>query len=286
LGVWVLWTSHFAVEEGHLAVLTRFGALVKAKNAGAQGTDSAEESSPHLFRPGPNWKFPWDKVHTFSTMERVIDLTGEEGGNSAMAADGTVIRLDSKIRFKPKKGNYYSYLFELREPMLHLRELFKGILHGEIACFANQSLSEMDFVGSYSEIRRNRTRFNDQMDVACRDRAGSTYGIEFLGVDLIDIVPPQELETALNGIQKAKSEADTLYAKAEADARQKIEAAREGLEISRLKAQAKVRGYETLAKAIQNLDANGSFAAYHRHRKTELLGDAKLVFVQEGSSLS
>lgn len=286
LGAVWMWFSYFHVEEGHLAVVTRFGAVLQ-KAAHVKGLPETKErelsdSKPiKLFKPGAHWKLPWDKVIIFSTMERVIDLSGEEGGKYAMAADGTVLRLDSKIRFFPKESAYYSYLFELKNPMGHIREMFTCIIRNEIANFEGSSPEEHELMGSYSVIRRDRKQLNDQVEFICRDQIGMSYGIQFLGVDLIDIIPPQELESALNGIQNAKTEAETMYARAEADARQKILASEQGVEIAKVRAESVSSELRTLAQMIRKLMNEGNLDHYLAHRKTELVGDSKLLFMQK-----
>ncbi len=278
IGFFMVWKSHFQVEEGHHAVLTRFGAVIRdTKQIGF-----TEDLPIKVIGPGSHWKKPWDKVITFSTMERVIDLSGEHGGKYAMAADGTVLRLDSKIRFYPKSEDYYSYLFELKNPMGHIRELFTCIIRNEIANFVNLTKENENLLGSYSLIRQERKRLNEQVQFICRHQIGEAYGIQFSGVDLIDIVPPHELESALNGIQNAKTEAETLYSKAEGDARQKLVAAEQGVEIARLRAEAVSIELETVAKTIKKLIIEGNMNSYLKHKKTELVGDSKMLFMQRG----
>ena len=282
------WLSYFHVEEGHLAVLTRFGAVLLKEGAEDTAPESKEkndelvDSKPiKLFKPGAHWKLPWDKVILFSTMERVIDLSGEEGGKYAMAEDGTVLRLDSKIRFFPKATAYYSYLFELKNPMEHIREMFICIIRNEIANFKGSTPGEVEVLGSYSVIRKDRKKLNQQVEFICRDQIGRSYGIQFLGVDLIDIIPPQELESALNGIQNAKTEAQTIYARAEADSRQKIFASEQGVEIAKVRAQSISMELKTLAKMVQQMIDEGNMDHYLLHRRTELLGDSKMLFMQK-----
>lgn len=268
----ILKYSWFKVEEGHAAVLTAFGAAV---------LESHEEKKLIIFSPGVHWKKPWQKVIQFSTMERVLDLSGSDRGRHAMATDGTVLRLDSKIRFYPLKNNYYSYLFEQKNPMEHIKELFTCLLRNEIANFSSDTPNEYDFIGSYSEIRRDRSRLNKEMEDFCNTKIGMTYGVKFNGVDLIDILPPPELETALNAIQNAKTEAETMYAKAEADSRQKIASAQQGVEIAKIRAEAAAIEIQTQAGVIKKLIDQGHFNNYLRHRRTELLGDSRMTFVQK-----
>lgn len=275
IAILLLWFSTFKVEEGHGAVITRFGAVLTRGNTNTSSKDLL------IFKPGIHWKQPWDKVHRFSTMERILDLSGDEGGQHTLTADATLIRVDSKIRFNPLDFNLYSYLFELKNPMAHLKQMFTCLLRNEIANFSSDHSAKLDFVGSYSEIRRDKKLLNQQMDSFCRSYVGSKYGVEFRGVDLIDILPPMELETALNSIQNAQAESDTIFARAEADARQKIAAAEQGLEIATIKAKATAIEIKTLGEVIESLLADGQWKNYLRHRKTEILGDSRLTFVQK-----
>ncbi len=268
--IFLFWRSYFYVEEGHLAVLTRFGAAVKNNNHGLA-----------LFNPGGHWKYPWDKVITFSIMEGVIDLSGEKSGKYAMAADGTVLRLDSKIRFTPKSGDYYSYLFELKNSKGHIREMFTCLVRNEIANFQEEDDLANEALDSYSIIRRNRKRLNEQVDLVCKNQIGHAYGLQFYGVDLLDIVPPHELESALNGIQNAQTEAETLYARAEGESRQKLAAAEQGVEIAKIRSEAITLELHTLAKTIRKLILDGSINSYLTHRRTEMLGDSKMLFMQK-----
>jgi regulator of protease activity HflC (stomatin/prohibitin superfamily) len=268
----LFWNSWLKVEEGHAAVVTEFGSVIY---------ESHNNKILKIFQPGIHFKKPWQKAIHFSTMERVLDLSGIDKGRHAMAADGTVLRLDSKIRFYPHKDHFYSYLFELKNPMEHIKEMFTCLLRNEIANFSTKISDEYDFVGSYSEIRRDRKLLNEKMEAFCNLQIGKNYGVKFNGVDLIDILPPQELETALNAIQNAKTEAETIFSRAEADSRQKIASAQQGVEIAKIKAEAAAIEIETQAAGIKKLIDQGLFNNYIRHRKTELLGDSKMTFIQK-----
>jgi regulator of protease activity HflC (stomatin/prohibitin superfamily) len=268
--IYLLNAAFFRVEEGHKAALTRFGRALKVG------------SSLRLFGPGGHWKWPWDKVITFSVMERVIDLTGEDGGQSAMAGDGTLLRLDSKIRFRPLAEKAYSFLFELKNPMQHIRGTFVCIIRNEIANFgpADDAEKSDEILGAYHLIRRDRYRLNEQVDRACLAQLGAAHGIQFCGVDLIDIVPPHELETALNGIQNARAEAETLYAKAEADSRRRLAAAERYVGIQKTRAEASTAELAKVAEVISDLVTDGNIDNFIDHKRTELFGNSRIIFQQ------
>ena len=48
----------------------------------------------------------------------------------------------------------------------------------------------------------------------------STYGFQFEGLDIIDILPPEELAQALNAVIHAQSEAEKNFAIKEAECEQ------------------------------------------------------------------
>ncbi|HEY8269602.1 MAG TPA: SPFH domain-containing protein, partial [Pseudobdellovibrionaceae bacterium] len=284
--IWA-WNSVFKVEEGHAAVLTRFGAVVyedEESTSDVNPLDFIDHRRVKTFKPGVHWIWPWEKVHCFSTMERVLDLSGPDGGRHAMTADGTILRIDSKIRFKPLEKHLYAYMFGLKNPMEHIKELFTCLIRNEIANFCNSKVDgdSREFVGSYAEIRRDRNHFNFLIENFCQKQIGSSYGVQFNAVDLIDILPPPELEKALNGIQSATTEAKTIYSRAEADSRQRIAAAEQGVEIAKTRAQAVAVEIQTIAGVLEKLLDQGSLNYYLQHRRTELMTDSRLTFVKKG----
>lgn len=292
--VWV-WKSVFKVEEGHAAVLTHFGAVVfenetltavasEGAVSNVRDLDFIEQKKLKIFEPGIHWVWPWEKAHCFSTMERILDLSGPDGGRHAMTSDGTILRIDSKIRFRPLEKHLYSYMFDLKNPMEHIKELFTCLIRNEIANFRNSKVDGdcREFVGSYAELRRDRNHFNFLLEDFCQKQIGSFYGVKFNAVDLIDILPPPELESALNAIQNAKTEAQTIYSRAEADSRQRIAAAEQGVEIAKIRAQAAAKEIQTIAGVLAQLLDQGSLNHYLQHRRTELMTDSRLTFVKRG----
>jgi regulator of protease activity HflC (stomatin/prohibitin superfamily) len=292
--------SFFRVQEGHFAVLTRFGAVVYCENlqnkkdsesevltrSNLNKLDFVDHKKIKLYSPGIHFVWPWEKAYCYSKMERVLDLSGPEGGH-AMTADGTILRLDAKIRFTPLENHLYSYMFELKNPMNHLKELFTCLIRNEIANFKNNKLDDdsREFIGSYDEIRRDRNHLNFLIEDFCQKQIGNIYGVQLNGVDLIDILPPPELEIALNGIQNAKTEAKTIYSKAEADSKQRLTAAEQGVQISKTKAQATAIEIQTIAGVLDMLLNQGSLSYYLQHRRTELMNDSRLTFVKKGEQL-
>ncbi len=166
--------------------------------------------------------------------------------------------------------------------MAHIKELFTCLIRNEIGNFQGSNNSEEISIGSYSEIRRDQTRFNSQLEALCRTHFGPKYGIEFHGVDLIAILPPPELVDAFNSIQKATTAAVAMYNHAEAASKQKIMAEEGGLEISKVKAQAVALELRSLINGVLKLRQNHQFENYLEHKRQEILGNSRLTFIQDG----
>jgi regulator of protease activity HflC (stomatin/prohibitin superfamily) len=266
----------FRVEEGHSAVLTRFGAAREVP-----GTKGALLTYP----PGLHFKWPWDKVHAVAMMEQSLDLSGEEGGRSAMAADGTRLRFDSILRFVPEQAQLSQFLFGLRAPMEHITGVFTCLLRNEIANFEpakDAPRTKLD-EGSYALIRRQRKLLNQRIEDFCKRRIGERYGVRFSAVDLTDILPPDELADALNAVMNAQAEAASLYARTEAECQQRVLAAGQGVEVARRRSEAAEREVTTLAGFLQELSSQGTLGLYVSRRRAEVLAQSRSLFFRSES---
>ena len=296
-GVWLLWKSTFRVEEGHLAVLVAFG---KAEVYGKRLRTHA---------PGLHWKKPWERAVVVSMKEQTLDLNREEGGGSAMAADGTVLRLDSFVRYVPVEKELYELLFGLERPVEHIAGLFTCLLRNEIGSFrqdfetgekangvakqvngpgpAGMSITtQRDFAkqaGSYALIRRERRRLNERIESFCREKIDDRYGIHFNAVDLADILPPDELADALNAIIQSQSEAETHLHRAEAECQQRVLSAERGLSIASVRSQAIEVEIRQLGSFFDELDKNGVLGAYVARRRAEVMSESKTLFFKENA---
>jgi regulator of protease activity HflC (stomatin/prohibitin superfamily) len=328
----------FRVEEGHLAVLTSFGAAER-KGGGAKG--------PLLtYGPGLHRKWPWQRTHHVAMMEQSVDLSGEEGGRTAMAEDGTLLRFDSVLRFLPMEDKLDQYLFGMRAPVEHITGLFTCILRNEIANFRDPTSprpgtapvrargiavvakaavangasvagaepasangapaagvepaagsdvgaalatviggpvrrhAPEEYAGSYGLIRRERKELNRRIETFCREQMGDRYGVRFNAVDLTDILPPDELAVALNAVINAHTEAETRYARAEADCRQRVLASERGVDIARARAAAVETEISTLARHLAGLERQALLGEYVARRKSEALAEARTLFLK------
>jgi len=294
LGAWVSRRCMFRVEEGSVAVLTTFGA--------AECSDP-EQKKLATWPPGLHMKKPWQKVLAVQTMEQILDLSGEKA-RTAMAADGTTLRLDSILRYQPLEGRLADYLFGMKSPREHVTGLFTCLLRNEIANFGtsgglesggrsraldlairgpNPVTIDTHDMGSFALLRSRRARLNQDIAKFCHTQIGDRYGVRFNAVDLVDILPPDELAAALNAVIYAHTEAGTLYYRTEGDCQQRILGAEQGLEIAKAKAKSTELEMRKLAEFLTRLDEDSTLDLYVQRRRAEVLGDAKLLYVNDAS---
>lgn len=280
-GAYVLSRCFFRVEEGHLAVLTAFGAA----------RTEADGARLRTWGPGLHTKRPWEKVHDIPVMEQALELSGEKGGQTAMAGDGTVLRFDSTLRYVPVRENLGNFLFGLRAPVEHITGLFTCLLRNEIANFRapatataltgspeKAALSAGD--NSYALIRRERRLLSKRIEDFCHKEIGARYGVQFVGVDLTDVLPPDELASALNAVIAAQNEADAAYARAEAESQQRVLASERGVEIARARALATETEILKLAGFLSELDRQNTLNLYVSRRRAEVMSESRTVYLK------
>ncbi len=262
VGAYLSFRSVYRVEQGHLGVLTTFGAA-----------DFADEKNKklNLVHPGLHFKWPWQEVKEFSVMERITDLASRSNGFNAIAEDGTILKLDAKLRIQPVQENLYAYLFEMRNPVQHIQQYFKCLLRHEIANFRD----------SYSGIRKSRQLLNQKIADLSKVHIGTKYGVKFNAVDIVDIVPPEELDRALNAVQNAQAEADALYSRALADRDQRLTAAQQAVDIAVNRARAVETEIQVLGSHLGELKRRGVLKEYLERRRVEVYADAKMAFVNQ-----
>lgn len=286
-GAWVLRGCFFRVSEGELAVLTHFGA---AEFSGTPG-------QLRTYGPGLHRKAPWAHVLRVSTKEQSLDLSGEQGGLLAMASDGTVLRLDSVLRYVPAEAELGQFLFGMKDPLAHITRLFTCLVRNKIANFrateadsvaeGSSNLSHTrsdDSAGSYAMIRSERRLLSERIESFCKGHIGHRYGVQFYGVDIVDILAPDELAEALNAVINASAESERAYYRAEASCQQRLVSAEEGIAIAATRAQAVHAEIRTLGSFLAAQAARGELQSYVARRRVEVLSEAKTMFVKEASA--
>ncbi len=271
------WRGWFRVDEGHEAVVTRFGRA------------SRDGDRLRVHGPGLHFRMPFDEVIVVATMERSLELSGTSHGRTAMANDGTVLRFDSVLRYVLEEGGTERFLFGLRAPLEHVTGLFTCLLRNEIANFGGvaEGAAAVSMPpkavegGSYALIRRERRRLNRRIDDFVRQRIGDRYGLRFVAVDLVDILPPDELDEALNAVLQAQSVAERDYFRAEAEASRRTIAAERSVVIAEARAGAEAKEIAVIADTLRDLEARGVLQHYVARRRAEVLAESRLSFVKE-----
>jgi regulator of protease activity HflC (stomatin/prohibitin superfamily) len=100
-------------------------------------------------------------------------------------------------------------------------------------------------------------------------------------VDLMDILPPDELADALNAVMNARSEADSQRFRAESESRQQLLSAQQGVDIARTHASAVQLEMDTLAEHLGTLERDGVLELYVERRQAEVLSESRTVYVNE-----
>lgn len=252
------------IEEGHAAVLTSFG-KIKRKADG----------EPNLMGAGFHWKVPWAVVHEFSVMERVLPIREDEREVEILARDGTLVRLDPQVRFNFDSRRMESFVFGMKRPLSHLRELFRGLLSVEIGKFGGENPEE----GSFAEIRRQRHVLNANIQRVFQTDVGLKYGIQFRAVEIAEILPPAELAQALNSVQRVEAENNTLLNRVRAECEQQIAAAEHSVYIEKMRADAVATDINVASEAIAQLHENGVLDAYLKRRRDEAASLSKTLYL-------
>jgi regulator of protease activity HflC (stomatin/prohibitin superfamily) len=268
--VYLLARCGFRVEQGHLGVLSTFGAAKK------------DNGKLRTYDPGLHFKWPWQRVHHVAMMEQSLELSGEEGGRTAMTYDGTILRFDSILRFQPVPQELEHFLFDLKNPHEHITGLFTSLLRNEIANFRPEG-GETAEGGSYAVIRRARGVLNRRIEDFCRTQIGRRYGVQFNAVDLTDILPPDELANALNAVINAQTEAESLYALAEAETQQRVVAAERGVEVAKAKGVAVEREILKLGSFLEQLETEGTLTDYVSRRRAEVVSQSRTLYMRSAS---
>jgi regulator of protease activity HflC (stomatin/prohibitin superfamily) len=173
------------------------------------------------------------------------------------------------------------------------------LLRNEIANFEGSSLparqtpepaaltlAPRDFAkegGSYAQIRSERGLLNRRIEDFCREQIGDRYGVHFNAVDLVDILPPDELAEALNAVMNAQTDAEAQYFRAEAETQKNVLSATEGVEIARLRAHAVEVEILKLGEYLKTLKQTGTLADYVQRRKNEVMSQSRTVYVKESA---
>jgi regulator of protease activity HflC (stomatin/prohibitin superfamily) len=270
---WVARAAWFRIEEGHVGVVIRFGAAHRQPSGALV-----------LAGPGLHYKWPFEKVKVVSLREQLVTLGGEQGAEPMMLNDGTVIRLQSMLRYAPQREGIEKYLFTLHHRKEHVAGLFSSLLRNEIANVKAPRASDLDDGGAFALVRRDRKLLNERIADFARQRL-QDYGVAFEAVDITDLHPPDELADALNAVMSARAEADGLRFRAQSECAQRAMAAEQGVAIAVTRAKAVEEEIDELGKHLSTLHRSGVLEAYVARRRAEVLAESHTTYLKDGASV-
>lgn len=258
---WLASRSFFRVDEGTLAVVTRFGAALR------------DGGKLRVYEPGLRTKLPWDKVHRVPMMEACLDLAGDNAV-VVMGRDGTSMKVDSSLRLTPLADQLETRLFAIERPEPHMRGMFTSLLRNEVANVEGQPGES-----SFAVLSRDRGRVSERIRGYCEKELGPRYGVTFQAVDLVDVMPPDDLAAALNAVVAAAADAEAALAQAEAECRKRVLAAEQGVEIAKARALGAEREIDELGLVLAELHDNGTLDRYVARRRAEVLSQSRALFL-------
>ncbi len=261
---------------------------------------STARSSARPTGPGPHFKRPWQRVHHVAMMEQSLELSGEEGGRTAMAYDGTILRFDSILRFQPIPAGARALPVRAQEPA----RAHHGPVH-EPPAERDRQLPAVLVPGLTAPGRcawrpgpgvarghRRRVRPDPPRARAPEpahrgvlphaDRPAVRRAVQRRGPDRTSRLPTS-LADALNAVINTQTEAESLYSHAEADTRQQVVAAEHGVEIAKARGLATELEINTLGDVLAKLHADGTLADYVGRRRAEVISQSKTLYMRSGS---
>lgn len=256
----------FKVEEGHVASLTSFGKAMREANGKLK-----------LWQPGLHMKMPWHQAHQFSLMEKSVELRTNDQAFYAIAQDGTNLNLDTHIRIKASEENAEALLYKIENPVKHLKDYLSCVLRNEVANFGD-TLSPGE---AFIRLRNGKKVFLSQYQKATEKQLKDRYGLELLGLDIVDVIPPEELATSLNSVQTAKAEGEQQIARAYALRETRMLSARESLEIAKAEGAASEKEIKVLGFHLSELKKKGTLLDYVTRRENEVYKKSRMSVVRK-----
>lgn len=225
----VLLSSIKVVNTGYLYVVERLGQFHKILEPGW-----------HFVIPGVD--FVRKKV---STKQQILDVPPQ----SVITKDNVRISVDNVIFFK---------LLNARDAVYNIEDYKSGIVYSATTNIRN-------LIGNMSldEVLSGRDKINSDL-LNIIDEVTDAYGIKILSVEIKNIVPPQEIQEAMEKQMKAERDKRAMILQAEGQRQSQIEKAEGEKQSQILRAeaekQANIRRAEGL-KESQLLEAEGKAKA-------------------------
>ena len=307
-------SGFYTVDQNERAVVTTFGKAPRFGNKTTLDDPVSANLHPdekeryvypllHVTPPGLHFKFPWQRAFKVSIATQTTSIAYDPDMLSANA-NGTELEavtkdqlntsLKGQIRYTVNERNLYAYIFGVKRPIAHVMGYFVSVLRERIANFEAPPIpvgTDVALVAaslpshipgiSINDLRKNLSELNRNMEQECQSSV-ARYGIALDAALIIEIDPPEEVESALAAINTAHNQVSSEISLAQASADQKIVQSKRAVEIETLKAQAEVQLLKQLAEQLAVLKKNGADAMglYLRNIKLKLFNQAKRVIIE------
>jgi regulator of protease activity HflC (stomatin/prohibitin superfamily) len=269
VALWLVIRAGFRVDNGNLAVLTAFGRFVRDRAGGVR-----------TFGPGLHWKVPWAQVLEVSLAERGMAFGNGESSIEALAADGTRIRVNARLRYRVVADGVARYLADAKDAAAQLAGLFRLTVREQVARFEQRP----DELSAYTSLRLRMPELQQRTLDAIAGPALAEYGIQVTSVDLLQIDPPEELVDALNAVITAEAEAHALVARTELQTQQRLLSAEQAVAIANARALATEAEIRTIGAELATLADRGVLRDYVARRRIEVLGGSRRVYLNHPQS--
>jgi regulator of protease activity HflC (stomatin/prohibitin superfamily) len=259
----VLLRSSFRVDNGNVAVLEVFGRFLR------------DGDTVRLHEPGLRWRRPWGRVISVSIAERSLSLDDKHNAIEALAADGTRIRVNARLRYRVAPDRIATYLAEAKDAREHLAGLFRVTVREQIARFEAHKGELAAYTGLRLRMPELQQRILESMQATALDE----FGVRVNAVDILQMDPPEELVDALNAVITAESEAAALVSRTELQCQQRTLAAEHAVTIANARAHASESEIRTIGAELATLADQGVLRDYVARRQIELLGGSQRVYL-------
>jgi regulator of protease activity HflC (stomatin/prohibitin superfamily) len=270
VGLYAFIRAGFRVDNGTVAVLTVFGRFVRVADGRVRS-----------FGPGLHWKAPWAQSIVVSLAERSLALDDKTKNIEALAADGTRIRVNARLRYRVTENGVSRFIADAKDAVDHLAGLFQLTVREQVARFEQQPTE----LSAYTSLRLRMHDLQERIQDAMKQAALDEYGICVVSVDLLQIDPPEELVDALNAVITAESEARALVSRTELQAQQRVLAAEQVVAIASAHALAQESEIRTVGGELGALADQGVLRDYVARRQIEVLGESHRVYLNHNPTL-
>ena len=253
----------FRVDNGNVAVLTVFGRFVRV------------QGNVRVFGPGLHWKAPWAQVVVVSLAERSLALGDKLASIEALAADGTRIRVNARLRYRVREDGVEKFVAETKDVVQHLTGLFQLSVREQVGRFEQRP----EELSAYTSLRVRMHELQQRIHDAMKQGTADEYGIAVASVDLLQIDPPEELVDALNAVITAELEANALVSRTELQAQLRVLSAEQAVAIEHAYALASEIQIRTVGVELVVLANQGVLRDYVGRRQDEVLGESRRIYL-------